>query len=66
MVTNDKDKEETRRKGVMTHCVGVLVVSELHQSWAVFRLPGFGGPLSVTTLASLCVEAAARVLTHAA
>lgn len=55
-----------RRGGVMTHCVGVLVVSELHQCRAVLRPPGLRGPLGVTTLASLRVHAAARVLPHAA
>lgn len=55
-----------RRGGVMTHCVGVLVVSELHQCRAVLRPPGLRGPLGATTLASLRVHAAARVLPHAA
>lgn len=50
---------------MMTHCVGVLVVSELHQCRAVFRLSGFVGLLSLTALASLWVHAAARVLPHA-
>lgn len=48
----------------MTHCVGVLVVSELHQCGAVLPLPGFGGALTVTTLASVRLHAA--VLPHAA
>lgn len=48
----------------MTHCVGVLVVSELHQCGAAFPLPGFGGALTVTTLASVRLHAA--VLPHAA
>lgn len=55
-----------RRGGVMTHCVGVLVVSELHQCRAVFRPPGLRGPLGATTRASLRVQAAACVLPHAA
>lgn len=48
----------------MTHCVGVLVVSELQQCGAVLPLPGFLGALTVTTLASVCLHAA--VLPHAA
>ena len=47
----------------MTHRVGV---SELHQRWDMFRLSGFQGSLSVTTLASLRVRAAARVLPRGA
>lgn len=55
--------KEMTRKGMMTHCMGVLVVSELRQCRTVLRLPGFGGPLTVTTLASLWVHAA--VFPHA-
>lgn len=56
-----------RRKGVMTHFVGILVVCVLHRRRSVFRLPGFWGSHGVTTLSSLWVHgAAARVLPHAA
>lgn len=59
MVTNHSDKKEMKRRSRMTHYVGVLIVSELHQCRDVFRLSGFQGSLSVTTLASLQVCAAA-------
>lgn len=62
---DDNTKIQTRRKGELTHCVGSLVICELHQSWAVFWFPGFGSH-SVTTQTSLCVHAAARVLPDAA
>lgn len=54
------------RNAVMTHCVGVLVVSELRQRGAVLRLPGFGGPLSVLDSLWACVATADRVLPRAA
>lgn len=47
------------REGVMTHRVGVLVASELHQRRAVPPLPGSGGALASTTLTFLRLHAAA-------
>ena len=46
--------------------MGGQVVSELHKSRAVFRLPWFGDFLGGTTLARLWGHAAARVFSHAA
>lgn len=49
----------------MTHRVGVLVASELHQRRAVLPLPGSGGALASTTLAFSRLRAAATVLPRA-
>ena len=43
----------------MTHCVCILIVGEQQQRGAVFGLPGFGGSLSASGLASLWLHAAA-------
>lgn len=50
----------------MTHCMGVLVVSEQHQRRAVLQLPGLRGLLGEPTPASQRVRAAAHVLPRAA
>lgn len=50
---------EKMREGAMTHRVGVLVASELHQRRAVPPLPGSGGALASTTLTFLRLHAAA-------
>lgn len=51
----------------MTHCMGVLVVGELHQCWAVFGLLGSQGLLGATAWAHQGVCAAATcVLPHTA
>lgn len=42
----------------MTHRVGVLVASELHQRWALLPLPWSRGVLALTTLAFLRLHAA--------
>lgn len=49
----------------MTHRVGVLVASELHQRRALLPLPGSGGALAPTTLAFSRLRAAAAVLSRA-
>lgn len=59
-------QKQLMRNAVMTHCVGVLVVSELHQCGAVLRLPGFGGPPSALASLWACVATADRVLPRAA
>lgn len=52
-------QREKMREGAMTHRVGVLVASELHQCRAVPPLPGSGGALASTTLAFPRLHAAA-------
>lgn len=57
-------REQMREEG-MTHHVGVLVASELHQRWTVPPLPGSGAVLASTTLMFSHLHAASTVLPHA-
>lgn len=56
---------EKMREGAMTHRVGVLVASQLHQRRTVLPLPGSGGALASTTLAFLRLRATTTVLPRA-